>query len=874
MKKIVKIVVLLLAFVLIYAAVDRVMSVKSYDGTNVVNKYYALPSDTVDVLFVGSSHIGMNLDSSLLLEEYGISSYALWSSMQTVWNSYYYLKEGLKTQTPKVVVLECFTCAFDNQYSDAPAALKGLNALKPSIDKLKLALCSFPTWQEAVEALWGMPYYHTRYNELTEEDIKSLGYQDTDIQRADARLTTVYPITMLDYNSVAETLSLGQKQETYLRKIIALCNAKKIPLVLLISPYPASEKEAARFNEVEQIAVEENLLCWNYLKSYKEIGIDPDADYVDSAHFNVKGNLKFTRAIGNKLSETFNLPDRRMDRSHIWNVPETKKEMEALYRLSETFVGDGNERYVDTGVKLYENPRSTWTMLTRLDMASFEEGETCLFCYAEEKGDAGFVLKKGSGNSLLLKVAKNYERSLPYTGETVDVVMVKQNTNYTVYVNGQTTIYKEELPGDSYAGTLLIGCQEQISWHGKFDFSSGRVLNLEIFEKPLTDATIAAWSPDALPEPQLPLGLFVEKPEIVYTLSEQFMGDSGRYSQETYLDTNLLLFNEAGSRFTLFARVTPQTIQGDKVFFSCFSEEPDRYRGLLVRQWDDQTLDLIVGANHTTTIPVTAGKPVNLAIVKDGSLYTVYADGEKVVDHVESHIDPYGGTLLIGAQRNAKNDIFRVSRSHVNSLIVMSGVMDEADILAHSYNDAPEPAELVATSVNYRMDQPFAGDGKDNYMDTGVKLYDAPVKNWTLQAIVRTKKGEDAGVYFSCFSEEQPWRGLMLRQDHEESVTLYVGELATHTFELTDKNRTLNLVVVKQGDTYLVYANGELCDELEVRCTRYMGTLLVGCQEDAEGEMFRFSKARVEALELWDGAMDEDEALKRSAQQGAGSRFN
>ena len=38
MKKIVKIVALLLAFALIYAVVDRVMSVKSDDGINVIQK--------------------------------------------------------------------------------------------------------------------------------------------------------------------------------------------------------------------------------------------------------------------------------------------------------------------------------------------------------------------------------------------------------------------------------------------------------------------------------------------------------------------------------------------------------------------------------------------------------------------------------------------------------------------------------------------------------------------------------------------------------------------------------------------------------------------------------------------------------------------
>lgn len=874
MKRIVKVVAVLLAFALIYAATDRIMSVKTDDGTNVLSKYYALPSDTVDVLFVGSSHIGMNMDPSLLMEEYGISSFALWSGNQTIWNGYYYVKEGLKTQKPKVVVVETFGCVYAYDFANAPTALKGLNAMRPSLDKLRLALCSFGTWQEAAEGLWGMPLYHTRYNELTEADVAALGPQDTAIQRADERLNTTFQVKMLDYKAINETETLGQKQETYLRKIIELCKSKDVPLVFLISPYPATEIETKRFNEVARIAEEEGIPCWNYLKGYEEIGIDPDEDYVDGANFNTKGNLKYSRALGEKLSQAFDLPDRRTDAKHIWNAPETRQEPEALYRLAETFVGDGNERYVDTGVKLYENPRSSWTLMTRLDMSSFEVGGACLSCYTEEWSNSGLQIKKEAEGQLLLKLGANQERRPSYTGDIVDLAIVKQNETYTVYLNGQLIMYREVLPGVAYDGTLLIGCQEQLTGKGKFNFSRGRVLNLEIYRRPQDDLTIAAWSPEALPEPHLPLGLFVDAPTTVYTMPEQFLGGAEDYEQAAYLDSNMRLLDEAGTRFTLLASVTPEHIDGDKVFFSCFSEEADHYRGILVRQWDDESMNVVVGANYGVNIPIKLGQPVKLAIIKDGSTYSVYANGEKLLDQTESRADTYDGTLIIGAQRDAEGNVFRVSRTRVNSLTVMSGVMDEADILAYDFADAPEPTKIVPTSVSYRLPTAFAGDGKDNYVNTGVKLYDAPAKDWTLQTIVRTKAGDDAGVYFSCFSEEQPWRGLMLRQDHEESVTLYVGELAAHTFELTDKNRTLNLVVVKQGDTYQVYANGELCDELTARCTRYTGTLLIGCQEDAQGELFRFSNARVDTLELWDGAMEEEEALKRSAQQGAGSRFD
>lgn len=223
------------------------------------------------------------------------------------------------------------------------------------------------------------------------------------------------------------------------------------------------------------------------------------------------------------------------------------------------------------------------------------------------------------------------------------------------------------------------------------------------------------------------------------------------------------------------------------------------------------------------------------------------------------------GTLLIGAQRDAEGNVFRMSRTRVNSLTVMSGVMDEADILAYDFADAPEPAKIIPTSVSYRMPTAFAGNGKSNSLDTGVMLYDVPAKDWTLQATVRTRQGTNAGVYFSCFSESGSYRGLMLRQNDENTISLFMSELATHTFDLTDQNRTLNLVVVKQGDTYRVYANGAFCEEIEIPCTRYTGTLLVGLPGGRGGRavpLLECPGGRVGAVGRRDGRGRGAEALR------------
>ena len=94
---------------------NRVLVMKRVDGVLTMQNFYAQPDGTVDVLLVGNSHSGINIDTATLWTEYGISAYDLWGGVQPLWNSYHFIVEALKYQTPKLVVLEV-TAAIKGSY--------------------------------------------------------------------------------------------------------------------------------------------------------------------------------------------------------------------------------------------------------------------------------------------------------------------------------------------------------------------------------------------------------------------------------------------------------------------------------------------------------------------------------------------------------------------------------------------------------------------------------------------------------------------------------------------------------------------------------------------------------------------------------------
>lgn len=874
-QKAVKVLAFLLVLALCYGLMDQVLKIKTDDMVSMV-KLRQLPPDTVDVLLVGSSHIGMNIDNQQIYDEFGISSFDLWVGMQPLWNSYYYLKEALHYQHPKVVMVDVFLCGTTAEYSTKEVALKNIEYLPFGMNKIRASFASYEQWTDAVEALWGMPYYHSRYDELTADDFASI--TDTGLSSPRQTEGAVTALNMLDYRAITDTLPLTAKNEEYLRKIIDLCKQENVSLVLMTAPFEATEEETMRLNAVAQIAEEAQVPFLNYLKTWDTLGIDASTDFYDIGHFNNEGIAKFSHIIGQYLSENYDLRDCRTIDGFIWNTKDAQTADNTLvFALQNVFAGDGVSASYNTGIKLYENRYNSWTLLTRigLPLPGEDENQVIMACF-DEQDSANYhgLLMRGNNGAIQVLLGGNRGYQLPMLdADSATLAITKNGDLYSIYLNGEKIFTDEQLPCDSYSGTLLLGCEELTPGGEKFRFSPTRVMNLEVYDSVLTDREILAWQPEDLPEAPKPLGVGVKDAAEAYTLPEQFVGGVETYRQASYLDTQARLFASTATRFTLLTSVTPSENPGNGVFLSCFDENAKNYRGLLIRQLDNAQINIVFGQNVGVTVPGEFDREMHLAIVKDGTNYRIYADGQLVAE-AESPAESYDGTLLIGAQRDVDGNIFRISKTRVNHLSLYAGVMTEADIAAYDFAAAPLPPEMAAESAVYTMPGAFVGNGSDRALDTGVKLYDVATKDWTLDTVIDVRKGVNNGVYMSCFSEEiGHYRGFMLRQDNADTLTVYVGNSVGVTVDLSQGASLMHLVVVKSGSQYTIWQDGELVQRVESACDNYDATLLLGAQRDADGNLFRFSNAGIRTLNITDGALSDTDAAALSAPVKDNSRF-
>ena len=309
----------------------NMLSFQYWDGILGLKYLYQQEDDSIDVLVLGSSHAFEDINTQVLYDEYGIASYVLAGSIQPFWNTYYYLEEALKTQAPKLVVLEGYAATQNFEYSDNSRIIKnnfGIKDWKTRIESIKI---SSPP-DKVDDYLFGYRLWHSRYSELGWNDV-SLHYKNPIYTYYDRPMLLYYKGFGANFAKTAfdepqvDTFKgdqpIKKKEEIYYRKIIELCQKNNIPIVVVVSPYVVSEVEQKKFNYLNNISKEYHIdfINFNSTNYYNEIGLDFKTDMADSGHLNSSGSVKYTRVLGKIFYQMVELPDcRRNENYQTWKM--------------------------------------------------------------------------------------------------------------------------------------------------------------------------------------------------------------------------------------------------------------------------------------------------------------------------------------------------------------------------------------------------------------------------------------------------------------------------------------------------------------------------------------------------------------------------
>ena len=643
-------------FVSVFYVVDKTLQFKYDDGVTPTEDFYAFPEDSIDVVLLGSSHLGVNIDTTILSNEFGIAGYKLWGSVQPVWNSYYNLVEALKTQHPKAVVLEALCLGHDVEYYGYVNAVKNTLGLRWSRNKVEAIQASYEPsdWEHA---FFPMAQYHSRYAELTDQDFSYYFWEDPHSEHNTRNWNVICP--MEPPSTTQERLPIGDKQMKYFKKIVYLCRKNNIPLVVLTAPYTAPKEERARQNTVNDLLAEEGIPVIDCLTNYEDYGFDFATDFGDTAgHLNSTGCAKLTRVLGQYLKDNYDLPDRTGDPLFAYALPSG-----ASYVLGTPFVGNGETDFVDTKQALYSGEQD-YTIFTRFSTHCDSEEKVLFSCFSEAEPFRGLLVRLAADNKLDVVVGSNYYTKLDLPQKDwATLAIAKMGDQYFIYLEGEEAAHVTS-PCENYEGNLFLGC-ERMANNTLGRLSAVSIDLFEVYDSSKAGEESLRWTRENRIEPTREEQLETLKAAYSgiprYTLSERFTGDG-----EKSLDTGVQLYAdpEASWRLTANLVIGPE----DGTYLSCFNEEEGAYRGLLVRK-NQQSFTVQLGGGAILSTICYEGARNELVIEKQGSTYTVTLNGESL-GTADSPAESYYGTLLVGAERDYDLQVFRQSALTVNSLTV------------------------------------------------------------------------------------------------------------------------------------------------------------------------------------------------------------
>lgn len=303
-----------LAFLLMVYALYVLTPKHDYGICSMLN-LYRQPEDSVDVLAVGTSLAYAGINTNVLWREYGIAAYDLCSAEQPFWVSYYAIREALKTQRPKVIVLDAKPSIYTQDYSRRGRTILSTFGIRGLDNRVGAILACVEQPGDAPGYILGLPEVHSNYARLEANDFVLppdnggrgpdwKGYIESDGIERHQRPSLVW-------NGVRRNMN-GREAE-YARKIFELAKREGVGLLLAGLPNPDYANDHMYYNALWSIAEEYGVSGVNYNDPSLRFGLRYSSDFADWQHLNVKGSVTFSRKLGADLMERFDLPDRRGD---------------------------------------------------------------------------------------------------------------------------------------------------------------------------------------------------------------------------------------------------------------------------------------------------------------------------------------------------------------------------------------------------------------------------------------------------------------------------------------------------------------------------------------------------------------------------------
>lgn len=283
---------------------------------NAIKAFEVMPEDAFEVIGYGSSHMWRTLNPIEMYEKHGVGAYNYGCNWQHLNTTLLFMQESFRTQSPKVVLVECFRVNELLVDKDLNGEIYYTSALQESAERREYLKQCFGNDAERYLSYY-IPFYgfHGEWSNIGRDNFKESS-NSRDFTKSLGFVPTEGAVTIkLGDASAFPQMPLSGEAIEILDKMVALCKENGAELVFFTTPY---QGEWGYSDAMKAYAQENDCVFLNFFELAEEVGIDTSTDFQDPGHTNTIGGNKISNYLAKYIVENYEVTDMRKVPNNLW----------------------------------------------------------------------------------------------------------------------------------------------------------------------------------------------------------------------------------------------------------------------------------------------------------------------------------------------------------------------------------------------------------------------------------------------------------------------------------------------------------------------------------------------------------------------------
>lgn len=293
--------------------------------------FYAEEENTLDMVYIGGSACYYYWEPLEAFEQFGFTSYNFASDAMPPQIIKYCLKEVLKTQDPKLFVIDLRPFQYGDVYDEEIQTLRYLREapLRNVIDGMKYSFNRFemiencvPHEEDKIYYHFDIAKYHSMFNSLF--NIVNWKYIFNEYPSETKGFFYYDSFNVLeteDVSDVEDELKLADEMNVLFIDLLEYCKEEKLKVLFIVHPYTINAYDQKKYNYMSRVIDEYGQDYLNANDYISDMNLNFATDFYDGAHVNILGADKYTHFLGRYIYENYKMIDKRTDSKYeSWNV--------------------------------------------------------------------------------------------------------------------------------------------------------------------------------------------------------------------------------------------------------------------------------------------------------------------------------------------------------------------------------------------------------------------------------------------------------------------------------------------------------------------------------------------------------------------------